>query len=400
MKKLLAVLILFTPLYAQAENEYSNTSAYVSIAAEARAFLNGAPYASQNDGNNVSIVIEPEIIYEFDSGNDDITFVPFFRFDNNDKERQHADIRKLFWHHISDKWELNAGISKVFWGVAESNHLVDIINQTDAVEGADGEDKLGQPMVSLTLDRDWGNITFYALPYFRERTYPGNNGRLRSAFPVDTDNPVYESSLKQRHLDAAVRFEKVIGDWDIGISHFSGTSREPVLKSGIDSNGNTVLIPHYQLIDQTGIDIQYTTDAWLWKFEGITRGGQGDRFSAYVAGLEYTFFDLGEGGFDIGLVTEYSRDYRTVDAPSAFLDDDMFFAFRYAANNIADTQVLGGVIVDMNTKFKVYSLESSQRFGDNWNAELEMRFYEKPTDNIERGLDSDDFILLRVARYF
>ncbi len=38
----------------------------------------------------------------------------------------------------------------MYWGVAESNHLVDIINQTDAVESFDGEEKLGQPMVQYT----------------------------------------------------------------------------------------------------------------------------------------------------------------------------------------------------------------------------------------------------------
>ena len=44
---------------------------------------------------------------------------------------------------------LLVGAAKVFWGTAESRHLVDIINQTDAVEDIDEEDKLGQPMVKV-----------------------------------------------------------------------------------------------------------------------------------------------------------------------------------------------------------------------------------------------------------
>ncbi len=35
--------------------------------------------------------------------------------------------------------------------------------------------------------------------------------------------------------------------------------------------------------------MQYTTGAWLWKLETITRSGQDDRFFALAGGFEYTF---------------------------------------------------------------------------------------------------------------
>ena len=44
-------------------------------------------------------------------------------------------------------------------------------------------------MVRLALIRDWGTLTFFALPYFRERTFRGEKGRLRAQFVWDTDNP-------------------------------------------------------------------------------------------------------------------------------------------------------------------------------------------------------------------
>ena len=58
------------------------------------------------------------------------------------------------------------GIDKVFWGVIESRHLVDYINQTDGVEDVDGEDKLGQPMINLGLQRDWGDLIFFCCLIF------------------------------------------------------------------------------------------------------------------------------------------------------------------------------------------------------------------------------------------
>ena len=71
-----------------------------------------------------------------------LTFTPFFRLDSSDGERTHLDIRELLWQSYGDTWEVRAGLGKVFWGVTESQYLVDVINQTDLVESPDGEDRL------------------------------------------------------------------------------------------------------------------------------------------------------------------------------------------------------------------------------------------------------------------
>ena len=67
--------------------------------------------------------------------------------------------------------EIKFGISKEFWGVTETSHRVDIINQTDFTEGFDGEEKLGQPMIKVSLEKQWGLLDFYALLGFRERNF-------------------------------------------------------------------------------------------------------------------------------------------------------------------------------------------------------------------------------------
>ena len=93
-----------------------------------------------------------------------------------DSERTHFDIRELFGLWVFERWELGVGIRKVFWGVTESQHLVDIINQTDLVDSIDGEEKLGQPMVNVSIPHEWGTVDLFILPYFRERTFPGRDG--------------------------------------------------------------------------------------------------------------------------------------------------------------------------------------------------------------------------------
>jgi len=390
-----AALVMFLTLIATVSFAWSGELTG-SVSVEGRVFLNNETLPNQDRGDGFSLVLEPEYYHVWNSEKDTFTFAPFLHLDQVDSDRTHADIRQLDWVHVADSWETQVGISKVFWGVAESNHLVDIINQTDAVESVDGEDKLGQPMVQVALMKDWGTLRMFALPYFRERTFAGVEGRLRNALVVDTDNPVYEDNLKERHLDTAVRYENTFADWDVGVAHFSGTSRAPVLVAGVNAGGDNVLIPYYTQIDQTSADVQYTTDSWLWKFEGLTRGGQGERFNAMVGGFEYTFYGVNETDVDVGFLAEYHKDDRGILAPRTIFDDDLFIASRLVMNDVPDTQLLAGLMVDRLTKARSYSVEASRRIGDRWKAELEGRFFAGHASPFRQ----EDFVLLRLARFF
>ena len=103
-----------------------------------------------------------------------------------DDRRSHFDVRELMYQRVFDDFELRAGLGRVFWGVTESYHLVDIINQTDLVEDIDLEDKLGQPLVNLTLIRDWGALDLFALPGCRGQMPTRDShgsGRARPGHP-------------------------------------------------------------------------------------------------------------------------------------------------------------------------------------------------------------------------
>jgi hypothetical protein len=197
------------PVYTFA-NELSG---YIEI--EGRFFLDDPLFEGQKRDSG-SFAVEPDYYHEWESGSS-FTFVPFARFDSADTRRTHYDIRELNYLHLAESWELRVGFAKVFWGTTEFLHLVDIINQTDLVENIDGEEKLGQPMVHLSVPRDWGTVDMFVMPWFRERTFPGSGGRLRSGLLVDTGNPEYESGAKENHVDFALRYSHTIGDWDLGI---------------------------------------------------------------------------------------------------------------------------------------------------------------------------------------
>ncbi len=374
-----------------------------SVAGELRVFPNEAAFPGQNDVPfSPSIALEPEVVYAWNDGDDRLTIVPFARLDAVDDNRSHADLRAANWLHLGDDWDLVVGIDKVFWGVTESRHLVDIINQTDAVEDIDEEDKLGQPMINLNLQRHWGTLSLFVLPGFRERTFPDHEARLRGPLPIDDDGATFDSGAEERHVDIAARWDHSIGDWDVGIAHFRGTSREPRLLPRLEPGGSLILVPHYDQINQTSLDLQLTADAWLWKLEAITRSGHGERFFAAVGGFEHTLYQVFDSDADIGLLAEYLFDGRDHDlAPATVADDDIFVGARLALNDERDTALLAGAIFDRTSQATVVFVEAERRLGESWKIELEGRiFVNVPDSDVLAGIRNDDLITLRLSKYF
>ncbi|MDA0824630.1 MAG: AMIN domain-containing protein [Proteobacteria bacterium] len=367
--------------------------------AEARAFIHDAQYPRQHEAN-ASFAIQPEFYLEWDNGSQSFLVVPFARWDQGDPRRTHVDLREFSYINSATNWELRAGVRKVFWGVAESNHLVDIINQFDVVENIDNEDKLGQPMINVAYIQDWGTIDVFALIGFRERTFPGVKGRLRPAVRIDPSSTTYDSAAENSHVDWAVRYAHSIGIFDVGLYHFWGTSREPRFFPKLTSSRELVLAPHYDIINQTGTDVQATAGNWLFKFEGLRRSGQGESFIATVGGFEYTFVGLGETAMDLGVLSEYHFDNRGKDARTPF-NNDLFGGARLAFNDVQDTAVLAGMAADIDGRSKFFNVEASRRIGANWKLEAEMRvFWDVATSDPFYGIRRDDYVQIELARYF
>ncbi|WP_308446014.1 hypothetical protein [Alteromonas salexigens] len=384
-----------------------------SAGVEARYFFQEAAYQHQ-DRAQQSLFVEPEFYTEWNDGTDSVLFRPFARVDSADSERSHIDIRELQWLHLADTWETRVGVGKVFWGQTESLHLVDIINQTDGVEGVDGEDKLGQPMINYRTFGDWGTLSAYVLPYFRERTFPGEDGRLRPPLPIDGDAAIYESGAEEHHVDYALRWQKSMGDWEVGLSWFDGTSREPELIAPgvtpdelkdvapvIGPNGEPVIVPYYAQINQFGVDLLKVQGAWLLKFEGIYRTGQSEDFTAMVAGFERTSVGVFGTQYDLGLLVEYQYDERD-DNFFATGQNDIMAGVRWNLNDIDGTEVLAGVIQDLDES-DTYSafIEASSRMTDAWRWRLDGYFFSSnnPTETYY-FVRRDDHVQFTLEYFF
>ena len=343
-----------------------------------------------------------------------LVFTPYARVDAEDERRTHVDARELFWSTVGDDWELSIGGKQVFWGVTEFNHLVDIINQTDLVENVDGEDKLGQPMVYLSLVRDWGVIDLFLMSGFRERTFPGEDGRFRLPFVVDHDNARSESNDEAANVDFAARWTHQIGGLDIGLYHFNGTARAPSLLLEPRPNAPPELVPEYAQIDQTGLDAQYLTGNWAFKLESIRRSGQGDTFHTVTVGIEYTLVGLLGSDIDVGIVAEYFHDERGEEAFDTLFENDYAVGLWFSFNDESDSQALVGVIRDADSGETVVSVEARRRIGEHLTVSLEERVFSgaddldpndpaswiPDEDNRAAFLEKDDHMQLELKWYF
>jgi hypothetical protein len=157
------------------------TSVSGFIASEVRWFPQSPSFDAQLSGAEPSLILSPELRYRSEDRQVKATFSPFARLTGRNTDRSHVDIREAYISTRSGDWDFLVGVNKVFWGVAESRHLVDIINQSDLSEDTDEEDKLGQPMLTAGVRKDWGRLDVFILPGFRERDFPDAKERLRTA---------------------------------------------------------------------------------------------------------------------------------------------------------------------------------------------------------------------------
>ncbi len=367
----------------------------------------------------VSFAVRGKAVLEWDDtvigGSDAVlTISPFVRIDALDSERNHFDLREAKLDLRFGETDVTIGNDFVFWGKTEVDQIVDIINQTDGLEGTDGEDKLGQPMIRISRLVDIGDLSgeasLFYLPFFRERTFLGEESRLRPGIAIEDNNPRYETGAEEWTPSFAARFAGFYENFDIGLSAFHGLSRDPAFEVNpgtVDpATGSFELRPVYGRVTQLGFDGQFTSDATLWKAEAIGRFNQRnlafvreDYFSG-IAGLEHTLFGVAETNADLGLVFEYAYDTRGDDALTVF-ENDAVLGARLALNDTQDTSALFTATVDTQTAETLLRLEGERRIGDSAKLSIEAgAFLNTDRNSLANDFQDDHFLRATLAVFW
>lgn len=420
MKRWLLTALCFYSACLQAEVQFSAV-----LEAELRVFPQQGLQQQQKRAY-ASLAAQPRFDWRSEQQNQRIRIEPFLRGSTPDGNRSHVDLREAYYQYSGLQWQLKVGVSSEFWGVTESQHLVDVINQADIAENPIGKEKLGQPMVKLGFEPAFGNIDLYLLPYFRAKEFASARERFQVGTglnDINADNSAdlqakyhdskafYQSRHKESHIDTAIRWSHYIDNFDFALSAFNGTSREaiPVLYDIQLANNDVTgkFASWYEQSTRLGLEAQYLHYEWAFKLESAYHRQQSGNYSAAVAGLEYTFSDVGKNGSDIGLLVEYLWHNRSdisirkptkkaleeslfnaLDSQDLFdsykipydyltpFDNDIFLGTRFSLNNIAGTQFLAGVIVDADDQTVLASFEGSTRIGDSVRLAVNMYYSE------------------------
>ncbi len=188
----------------------------------------------------------------------------------------------------------------------------------------------------------------------------------------------------------------IMGSW------FGGTSRDAALTPASDGS----IVPFYSQIDQFGIDVQATVDAWLWKLEALQRNfdqsvlpDQTD-YWAMVGGFEYTFYGVKDGLYDLGLLLEYHYDDRSSPETVVF-QNDLFSAVRLGFTDAESSELLAGVLVDMDDQTSSFRVAGNRRvFGDARISLEAQSFFNVDDNNASAHLVDSDFVKLSLEWFF
>ena len=141
--------------------------------------------------------------------------------------------------------------------------------------------------------------------------------------------------------------------------------------------------------------------AWLCFFEALIREGQGRTFGAAVVGFEYTLYQVFGSGSGVGLLAEYLYDGRDETAPPTAFGQGLFLGTRVALNDVDDTSLLFGAIVDLEDGSIAGRIEAQRRLSSHLSLEIESRFFANVAEeSLLRSVSQDSYAVVRVGVSF
>ena len=263
-----------------------------------------------------------------------------------------GDINESSVTYNADSWSLLMGIGEVYWGVTEAYQPNNVINQYDGRRGLGYDEKIGQAMVHYQYWPEWGEVHAFLLPWHRARSYRKTEQRLSTNKPVD-DDPVYTDG--KQTVDLAARAVWQLDAIDLSLNGFKGNSREPRLIEGSHS-----FQQQYANVTHLGMDVQWTLEDVLLKFDGARRWGEGSPYVSLATGVEYSLYDVQGLDGQMGLIVEYIYDDRSDDAPSTLYNNDVFLGVRWEGNDVNSTEMLLSGLFDLEKKLAVLSADLVQ----------------------------------------
>ncbi|MFT6897259.1 MAG: hypothetical protein ACJA13_001665 [Paraglaciecola sp.] len=279
----------------------------------------------------------------------------------SDNSESAWDIQDFYWRWHNKNVVLDVGFTRDFWGVTESRHLVDVINQVDLRFDRFADARLSQPMVKVDYRQVGSTLSFYLLPCYRAlpQLDLGLNSDERQSFTrIDCGKDNGELPWS-----AAVRWAKVTGEVDWGLAFYQGVSREPY--AGFKPN--SVLVDAYPDVSRATVDMQWTNESLLLKGEALLQHSPYGDAAAIIGGFEYSYATLFDGELDLSLLMEYLHDSRC--RQIAFSCATMV-GVRWLGNDVAGSNGLLTLLYDRKSHQWRPAFQYGRRFSDSTSVNI------------------------------
>jgi hypothetical protein len=339
MLKIIFLLVISFNILAEVENTLS---------------LNATYY--KNDKNNLSLNYKTKTFFEMGSS---VAYIDLeFLADNNDNTL--FNPIELKYKLERDDYNLGIGFDTVFWGVAESYNPVDILNRKNLLTTYETKDKLGEFMFAGEYFFENSTLSAYYLPKFYQQKFLDKD----SATGFDIAKHIIEDEKNSY----GVRYKHIIDNIDLGLSYFSGVSRNHQLIP--TANAFNVYYPN---ITQIGLDLQLTTENALYKLEYANKSYTNDDKYAAVVGVEYMFI----ADILINGLIEYLRS----DELNIY-QNDVMLGLRFDFEDEFGSEGLIGLIYDKDYGSKILTFSGSRRINNNSKIEVNLALYDAKSDDI------------------
>lgn len=342
----------------------------------------------------------------------------YARADARDEGRSLAVLERLF---VGARWswlELRAGVDLFDWSATEAFHPADILNARNLDGEFERYEKVGEPMASLGLRWDTGNVTAYYLPYRTFPILPSRRSRL-DPFPREAAIGPYRVLGRDGELSddrfapqGALRLVQKLGATDLSLHlvHHMDRSQLEIL---VDPE-SFELDPLLRHVTQAGGTLQTVLEPFIFKLEVAYRkfaepeadsplAGLPDRdHLALAAGADYGWL---WGDAESTLILEYQQLLLTSEARRRELSPfphDVLLGYRLALSDPDDTVFNASVIADTHhVEQMFFNVSAERRLFGQLRASVALRFANDIQPWTTWHIPADyDHVRVSIARKF
>jgi hypothetical protein len=320
-------------------------------------------------------------------------------YDKDDNNRRYIDFNDLYYQYNFENSDILIGRNTRFWGALEFYNIADVFNSKDYLDDPfDYDSKLGSWNIAYTHYLDNAELSLIVKVH-EERQRMQDSASINNFLPL----PYHDKLITQKDENRPSIFLKYSGlgdevQVDYAVVYENGYDNQRY----IAPNNKGALQQHAFLVNKLLGYVTYIHADTIYKAELAYALSEDDKVSDYGEfglGLEHTLYGVWEKR-DLGLLVEYYRYEAKEDEKvdlQKFFANDLTLGFRLSLNDIASSEVLGGLDIDVETEEKIFFVKYETRVLEKYKFKSSFEHLEPKSDSIFEKLDR---VKLEFGYYF